>query len=72
MEHVDIVEVTSTDINPSGRSNVDSNFVVETAGATPHAWLKGTGLTLHDGFIEIRSVLTDAYEHSSCKIKLWF
>ena len=63
MEYVDIVEVLSTGVKLSDGSNIDANFVVGTAGATPHAWLEDTGLTLHDGFIEISETLQSSDPH---------
>jgi selenide,water dikinase len=60
---VDVLEgVHVTEVTPDGLVLVDgaslkANFVVGAAGATPHPWVKETGLALHNGFIEVNKSL---------------
>ena len=57
MEGVNVTEVTSSGVNLANSATIDASFIVGAAGATPHAWLKDTGLTLVDGFIEVSNIL---------------
>lgn len=57
LEQVNVTEVTSTGVNLSDGSSVTANFVVGAAGATPHAWLNDTGLTLYNGFVIVSETL---------------
>ncbi|MEM9368281.1 MAG: FAD-dependent oxidoreductase [Planctomycetota bacterium] len=57
--HVDVIEnvvvqrVTETSVVLDDETRLEANFVVGAAGATPHPWLKDTGLGLHEGFIVV-------------------
>ena len=57
MEGVDVAAVTSTGVTLADGSAIEANFVVGAAGATPHTWVKDTGLTLKDGFITVDEAL---------------
>lgn len=57
VEGADVAEVSATGITLGDGSHLPSNFVVGAAGATPHEWVKNTGLKLVDGFIEINETL---------------
>ena len=57
MEGVDVVTVTPTGVTLADGTMIEANFVAGAAGATPHAWIKDTGLTLKDGFIEVNEAL---------------
>lgn len=57
LEQVNVTEVTSTGVVLAGGSCLDANFVVGAAGATPHEWLKDTGLALYNGFITVSDTL---------------
>ncbi|MDB2407398.1 FAD-dependent oxidoreductase [Jannaschia sp.] len=57
MEGVDIVAVTPAGVECADGAFVAADFVVGAAGATPHAWLRDTGLALQDGFIEVNPTL---------------
>jgi selenide, water dikinase len=53
---------TVADANQSGlclasREHVPAGFVALATGARPQAWLAGTGLTLHDGFVSVGRTL---------------
>ena len=41
----------------SSREDVPAGFVALATGARPQAWLAGTGLTLHDGFVSVSQTL---------------
>jgi selenide,water dikinase len=56
-EGVDVVEVTENGVTLADGSTIEANFVVGAAGATPHGWIKDTGLALTDGFIDVSSTL---------------
>lgn len=67
LEDVEVVEVTPSGVKLAGvteagvkqakLSSINANFVVGAAGATPHDWVKDTGLTLVDGFVEVNESL---------------
>ncbi len=57
IEHTDVVEISGDGVSLSDDQFVASDFVVGAAGATPHPWIGGTGLKLHEGFIEVDQTL---------------
>ncbi|MDA8587081.1 FAD-dependent oxidoreductase, partial [Rhodobacteraceae bacterium] len=57
MEGVNVTAVTSTGVTLADGASIKANFVVGAAGATPHGWVKDTGLALKDGFIEVNKAL---------------
>ena len=57
MEGVEVVRVNAENIVLSDGSTLDANFVVGAAGATPHPWLDQTGLSLHEGFVNVNQSL---------------
>lgn len=57
MEGVSVTAVTATGVTLAGGVAIEANFIVGAAGATPHNWIKDTGLTLKDGFIEVDRAL---------------
>jgi selenide,water dikinase len=57
LEHVDVVQVTQEGLTLGDGASLSANFIVGVAGATPHRWVKDTGLALHDGFIAVGSTL---------------
>jgi selenide,water dikinase len=55
-ENTEIVEITEQAIvTATGR--IEAQFICGAAGARPHPWLTETGLTLHEGFIEVNPFL---------------
>ena len=57
MEGVEVVEVNADKVVLSDGSTLSADFVVGAAGATPHSWLSDTGLSLHEGFVEVNQSL---------------
>ena len=57
MENVHVTDVTAQGLKLADGGFVEANFVVGAAGATPHTWIKDTGLKLHHGFIEVNASL---------------
>ncbi|MEM9434681.1 MAG: FAD-dependent oxidoreductase [Pseudomonadota bacterium] len=57
IEEASVVEVTAAEVVLDGPDHRPANFVVGAAGATPHGWLRDTGLKLMDGFVEIDETL---------------
>lgn len=57
IEGASVDEVTATDVCLSDGTRLIANFVVGAAGATPHEWVKNTGLKLVKGFIEVDETL---------------
>lgn len=53
----DVKEITAQHICFASIPPLPVNFVIAAAGATPHAWLKETGLALHNGFIKVDDTL---------------
>jgi selenide,water dikinase len=49
--------VSATGVALSDGTHLPSDFTLSVAGANPHDWLKGTGLTLHEGFITVSPTL---------------
>jgi len=56
-EGVDVTEVTQVGVALSNGDAIEAGFVVGAAGATPHDWIKDTGLRLTDGFIDVNQSL---------------
>ena len=56
-EHANVIQVTATGVDLADGSSIAANFVVGAAGATPHAWIKTTGLNLYKGFIIVNEYL---------------
>jgi len=52
-EGIDVVAVTASGVLLRDGTEIKSNFVVGAAGATPHPWVKNTGLDLLNGFIKV-------------------
>ena len=57
MEGIDVVAVNEIGLTLSDGTELEANFVVGAAGATPHNWIKDTGLDLKDGFITVDASL---------------
>ena len=57
LEDVNVVEVTPSGIVLEDGTSIPSNFIVGAAGASPHNWIKDTGLRLLNGFIEVDETL---------------
>lgn len=52
-EGAQVTAVSETGVVLNDAEHLPANFVVGAAGATPHGWIKDTGLALHDGFITV-------------------
>lgn len=50
-------EITAEAVRLQDGSTIAASFTVGTAGARPHGWLAGTGLTLSNGFVAVDSEL---------------
>ena len=48
---VSVVDADETGLRLTQYEDVPAGFVALATGARPHAWLAGTGLRLHDGFV---------------------
>ena len=57
LEGTNVAGVTETDVVFEDGARLPANFVVGAAGATPHGWVKETGLVLTDGFIDVDASL---------------
>lgn len=57
IEGADVVELTATNVALADGTRLPANFVVGAAGATPHEWIKNTGLKLVNGFLEVDETL---------------
>ena len=52
-----VVDAYENGLRLTSREDVPAGFVALATGARPHAWLAGTGLTLHDGFVSVGPTL---------------
>ncbi|RVT86864.1 selenide, water dikinase SelD [Rhodobacteraceae bacterium CCMM004] len=52
-EHAAPEAVTADGVRLSGGTLLPAAFVTGAAGARPYAWLSGTGLALHDGYVAV-------------------
>nr|WP_299154551.1 FAD-dependent oxidoreductase [uncultured Tateyamaria sp.] len=57
LEGANVAEVTPSSVVFTDGTSIDANFVVGAAGATPHDWVRNTGLHLKNGFIEVDATL---------------
>ena len=52
-----VVDADENGLRLTSREDVPAGFVALATGARPQAWLAGTGLTLHDGFVSVGPTL---------------
>ncbi|MEM6711356.1 MAG: FAD-dependent oxidoreductase [Pseudomonadota bacterium] len=57
VEKASIERLTESGVTLKGGDTIEANLVVGAAGATPHAWFDGTGLSLTGGYIEVNTNL---------------
>lgn len=57
VENADVVEVTADAVCLADGRRIPSGFTTGAAGARPQAWLAGTGLACHDGYLAVGPTL---------------
>jgi len=63
VEGVDVVKIDASRLICKNGQTHFADFIIGTAGATPHEWIENTGLKLHQGFIEVDETLRSSAEN---------